>query len=163
VKPTEPDEIVQPTEVPEDIPVSEGGGDEEGGEEGGVEGGVPGGVPGGVVGGVVGGVLGGVLGGVEGGTAPIPVSGDVKPPVIVKKVQPEYPEIARKAKIQGKVVVQAIINEQGDVESAEVLKSQPMLDASAIEAVKKWKYQPATLNGKPVKVYFTVQVNFSLQ
>ena len=58
--------------------------------------------------------------------------------------------------------MQAIINESGDVEGAEILRGNPMLDASAIEAVKKWKYKPATLNGKPVKVYFTVVVTFTL-
>ena len=139
------------------------------GEEGGVEGGVPGGVPGGVVGGVVGGVIGGVLGGVPGGVLggtqdePILVVGDVRPPELIVRVQPEYPEMARRARIEGKVILEAIINAQGDVENVRVLRSIPLLDNSAIAAVKKWKYKPAVQHGRPVKVFFTVVVTFSLR
>ena len=140
---------------------------EDEGVEGGVEGGVPGGVPGGVVGGVLGGVVGGVVGGVPGGVVgeeePILVVGDVRPPELILKIQPEYPEMARRARIEGKVIVEAIINAQGDVENVPVLRSIPLLDGAAIAAVKKWKYKPAMQHGRPVKVFFTVVVDFTLR
>jgi protein TonB len=70
--------------------------------------------------------------------------------------------MARRARVTGKVILQAVINERGDVVDVKVLKSHPLLDDSAISAVKRWKYKPATLEGKPVAVYFTVVVNFTL-
>jgi protein TonB len=167
VKPLTPNEVVQPTVVPKEVPKApaapEGDG-VDGGVDGGVEGGVEGGVIGGVVGGVLGGTLGGVLGGVEGGTStdPVPLAPDMDPPERILKVEPVYPEMARKARIQGRVVLQAIINEDGDVEGVTVLKGNPMLDESAIQAVRKWKYKPARQNGRPVKIYFTIQVEFTL-
>jgi periplasmic protein TonB len=95
---------------------------------------------------------------------PIQVGGDVKPPVKTFSPQPQYTEIARKARIQGVVIVQAIINKQGDVTDVKVLKPLPMgLGDAAAEAVAKWKFKPATLNGKPVDVYYNLTVNFTLQ
>jgi len=131
------------------------------GRRGGVEGGVPGGVPGGVVGGVVGGVLGGVLGGPTWGCGPDPSRETSRR----RSSSPRPPGVpgggaARQDHRQGHLA--------GDHQRAglgrgvEVLRSNPMLDQAAIDAVKKWKYKPATLNGRPVKVYFTVVVNFSL-
>jgi periplasmic protein TonB len=78
--------------------------------------------------------------------------------------QPQYTEIARKARIQGVVIVQAIINKQGNVTDVKVLKGLPMgLDQAAVDAIRKWKFEPATLNGKPVDVYYNLTVNFTLQ
>jgi len=95
---------------------------------------------------------------------PIQVGGDVKAPIKEFAPQPQYTEIARKARIQGVVIVQAIINKQGDVTDVKVLKPLPMgLDKSAVDAVSKWKFKPATLNGKPVDVYYNLTVNFTLQ
>ncbi|HEX2164091.1 MAG TPA: energy transducer TonB [Thermoanaerobaculia bacterium] len=95
---------------------------------------------------------------------PIHVGGDVKAPVKVSAPQPQYTEIARKARIQGVVIVQAIINKQGDVTDVKVLKGLPMgLDEAAVDAIRKWKFEPATLNGKPVDVYYNLTVNFTLQ
>jgi TonB family protein len=95
---------------------------------------------------------------------PIHVGGDVKAPVKISTPQPQYTEIARKARIQGVVIVQAIIDKGGNVTNVQVLKGLPMgLDQAAVEAIKKWKFEPATLNGKPVDVYYNLTVNFTLQ
>ncbi len=95
---------------------------------------------------------------------PIHVGGDVNAPVKVNAPNPQYTEIARKARIQGVVIVQAIINKQGRVENVKVLKGLPMgLEEEAVKAIKGWTFEPATLNGKPVDVYYNLTVNFRLQ
>jgi periplasmic protein TonB len=95
---------------------------------------------------------------------PILVGGDVKAPEKVFGPQPTYTEIARKARIQGVVIVQAIIDKQGNVTNVKVLKGLPMgLEEAAVEAMKQWKFKPATLNGRPVTVYYNLTVNFKLQ
>jgi len=95
---------------------------------------------------------------------PIMVGGDVKAPEKLSAPPPIYTEIARKARIQGVVIVQAIIDKEGNVTNVKVLKPLPMgLDQAAVEAIKKWKFKPATLNGKPVAVYYNLTVNFQLQ
>jgi protein TonB len=132
------------------------------GEVGGVEGGVEGGVAGGVVGGVVGGIV------TEAPPPPKPegplrVGGDVKAPVAINKVDPQYPEVARKARISGIVIVECTISKSGDVTDIHVLKPLPFgLDNAAVEAVKRWKFKPGTLNGQPVDVIFDLTVNFKL-
>jgi len=141
-----------------------------GGVAAGVEGGVKGGVEGGVEGGVVGGVAGGVPGGVsqakdlkafEGDA--IRAVGKIEPPELIKKVNPVYPEAARKARVEGTVIVEAKADEKGDVVDARILRSIPILDQAAIDAVKQWKYEPLIIDGKPRKVIFTVTVRFSLK
>ena len=162
----------QPTEIPDEVPEVTGDvpTDTTGGVEGGVVGGQVGGVIGGVVGGVVGGVLGGELGGQLGGQIggtgdmPVRVGGDVKPPVSIVRVEPTYTEIARKARIEGIVIIEAIIDRNGNVSDARVLKPLPMgLDQAALEAVKRWKFRPGTLNNQPVPVIYNLTVNFRLQ
>lgn len=97
-------------------------------------------------------------------SGPIFVTGDVKKPVKISDVQPQYTEIARKARIQGVVILQTIIDKEGNITDVKVLKGLPMgLTEAAIDAVNQWKFQPATLNGKPVAVYFNLTVNFQLQ
>ena len=97
-------------------------------------------------------------------TGPILVGGDVKPPEKTYAPQPQYTEIARKARIQGVVIVQAIIDKTGSVTNVKVLKGLPMgLEQAAAEAVKKWTFKPATLNGKPVAVYYNLTINYRLQ
>src|ERR1051326_5027087 len=149
-----------------------------GGEVGGQIGGQIGGEKGGVVGGTVGGQLGGTGTGTAGnGTggdqdkkveAPLPdqpvrVGGDVKAPIVVSRVQPDYTETARKAHVAGVVVVEAIINKTGEVEQVHVIKGLPMgLSDKAAEAVKGWKFRPGTMGGQPVAVIFDLTVNFKL-
>jgi protein TonB len=130
--------------------------------------GVPGGRPGGVPGGVPWGDFRGVPGGPFGGSgladrAPLIVAGDVRAPVAIDKPDPEYPETARRARVEGRVILEAIISEEGSVESVRILRSQALLDGAAIAAVKRWKYRPATLDGQPVRVRFTVVVIFRLE
>lgn len=97
-------------------------------------------------------------------TGPIQVGGDVRPPEKISAPQPQYSEIARKARIQGVVIVQAIIDKQGNVTNVKVLKGLPMgLEEAAVDAIKQWKFKPAMLNGRPVTVYYNLTVNFKLQ
>jgi len=144
-----------------------------GGVSTGVSGGVAAGVEGGVSGGVKGGVQGGVVGGVLGGVADsqdikkfegdaVRAVGDIKPPKLVKMVNPVYPQIARQARVEGTVIVEAKADEQGSIVEVRVLRSIPILDQAAIEAVKQWKYEPLVIDGKPRKVIFTATVNFVL-
>ena len=95
---------------------------------------------------------------------PYTVGGDVIRPVKIHAPLPSYPDIARKARIQGTVIVQAIIDKRGDVTDIKVLKQLPMgLTEAAVGAMTQWKFKPATLNGKPVDVYYHLTVTFSLQ
>jgi TonB family protein len=97
-------------------------------------------------------------------TGPIRVGGDVKPPKKIFHPSPQYTEIARKARITGVVIVEAIIDKQGNVTNVKILKGLPMgLDQAAVDAVKRWRFEPATLNGKPVAVIYNLTVNFQLQ
>ncbi|MCX6569200.1 MAG: energy transducer TonB [Candidatus Aminicenantes bacterium] len=140
-----------------------------GGVYGGVVSGVSGGVQGGVTGGVEGGVKGGVAGGVESaqelkkfeGDA-VRAVGDVQPPKLIKEVFPKYPEVARQARVEGIVILEAKTDEQGSVIDARILHSIPLLDQAAIDAVKQWIYEPMRIDGKPRKILFTVTVRFAL-
>jgi protein TonB len=148
-----------PTVVPEKVqpvaPVPSNAG-----AEGGVVGGVEGGVAGGVVGGVVGGVMTDTAPKIE---APLRVGGDVKAPTVINRVEPVYPEVARKARISGIVIVECIIDKTGNVTNVQVLKPLPFgLDQAAVDAVRRWKFRPGTLNGQPVDVIFNLTVNFKL-
>jgi periplasmic protein TonB len=85
-------------------------------------------------------------------------------PTIVHQVQPRYTELARRAGIQGTVIVEAVIDQKGYVTNARVLRGLPMgLDRAAVEAIQQWRFKPATLANQPVKVYFTLTVNFTIQ
>src|SRR3984893_14306104 len=129
---------------------------------------VPGGVPGGIPGGSTGGVMGGILGSAN---AAIPkvatpqrvrVSTGVATGLLIKKVTPNYPQLAKQARIQGTVVLQAEISKDGTIQNLQLISGHPMLAPAAIEAVRQWRYKPYLLNGEPVAVETTVQVNFSL-
>src|SRR5918999_2494469 len=82
-------------------------------------------------------------------------------PEIVHQVQPRYTELARRSGVQGTVIVEAIIDEKGYVTNVRVLRGLPMgLDRAAVDAIQQWRFKPATLNSKPVKVYYTLTVIF---
>jgi protein TonB len=136
---------------------------------GGVAGGVPGGVPGGELSGSLGGVIGGT-----GTSIPVPppqqlaakrivrVGSNLKAPRQTFSVQPEYPGLAKQAHVWGTVVVNAVIDEHGNVVGARALSGHPLLIPAALRAVLQWKYEPTLLNGTPVAVEMEVTVHFSL-
>jgi periplasmic protein TonB len=132
-----------------------------------------GGVVGGVPGGESGGALGGILGGTQSGLATIPpppapkkaiyrVGGNFKAPREISKVPPDYPMIARSAHVQGTVIVDAVIDENGNVVHARVVSGPALLLAAALQAVMQWKYEPTYLDGTPVSISMEVQVVFHL-
>ena len=131
---------------------------------GGVVGGVPGGVPGGQMGGVIGGIISSTPVAVPKVATPqrVRVSQGVSQGLLIHKVTPQYPPLARQARIQGVVVLQALIGKDGGIQNLHVVSGHPMLTNSALEAVKEWKYKPYYLNGEPVEVETTINVNFSL-
>jgi protein TonB len=131
---------------------------------GGVVGGVPGGVPGGQMGGVIGGIISSTPVAVPKVATPqrVRVSLGVSQGLLVKRVQPNYPPLARQARIQGTVLLQAEISKDGTIENLRLIQGHPMLAPAAIEAVKQWRYRPYMLNGEPVAVETQVQVNFTL-
>ncbi len=94
--------------------------------------------------------------------APVRVGGDVKAPTKIKDVPVVYPTVAKSAKVQGIVIIEAVISKTGSVENMKVLRGNPLLDQAALEAVRQWKYSVPTLNGTPVDVIMTVTVNFTL-
>src|SRR5215475_12883580 len=130
----------------------------------GVMGGVPGGVPGGQMGGVIGGIISSTPVAVPKVATPqrVRVSLGVSQGLLIKKVQPNYPPLARQARIQGTVLLQAEISKDGAIENLRLINGHPMLAPAAIEAVRQWRYRPYMLNGEPVAVETQVQVNFTL-
>jgi protein TonB len=90
------------------------------------------------------------------------VSQGVSQGLLIRKVQPAYPPLARSARIQGTVVLQALIGKDGSIQNLRVVSGHPMLTNSALEAVRQWKYKPYYLNGEPVEVETTINVNFTL-
>jgi protein TonB len=123
----------------------------------GVAGGVEGGVPGGVVGGIVGGLP-------EAPTPvqPVRVGGSIKEPKKLKNVDPVYPPIAARARLQGLVTLECLLSPDGRVAEVKVLRGIPLLDDAAIEAVKQWVFTPTLFNGVPVPAIMTVNVLFAL-
>jgi protein TonB len=87
----------------------------------------------------------------------------VREPKRIAGSPPEYPVFAKNARVQGAVILEAVINERGEVGRIKVLKSAPLLDAAAIAAVQQWRYTPTLLNGVPVSVLMTITINFTLQ
>jgi protein TonB len=132
----------------------------------GVVGGVPGGVPGGAMNGVLGSIVsaGSNVAALPKIAAPqrVRVSSGVAAGFKVRDVKPSYPPLARQARIQGTVVLQATISKDGSIENLTLVSGHPMLAPAAIEAVKQWRYKPYLLNGEPVEVETQVQVNFTL-
>jgi protein TonB len=130
----------------------------------GVVGGVPGGVPGGAMGGVLGSVMSSVPTAVPKAATPtrVRVSQGVTQGLRIHMVQPNYPPLARQARIQGTVVLEAVIGKDGSITGLHVISGHPMLTNAALEAVKEWRYKPYFLNGEPVEVVTTINVNFTL-
>jgi protein TonB len=88
--------------------------------------------------------------------------GAIREPRKIRDVPPVYPEIARAARVEGLVILEATIDERGVVTDARVLRSEPLLDSAALTALKQWRYTPTLLNGVPVRVLMTVTFRFSL-
>jgi periplasmic protein TonB len=135
---------------------------------GGVIGGVPGGIPGGQLGGVIGGIVSSTS-----SLAAVPklvpatphrvrISQGVTKGLCIHKVEPSYPTLARTARVQGEVVLNAIIDVNGQITNLQLVSGHPMLVPAAIEAVQQWRYKPYLLNGTPVEVETTITVIFSL-
>jgi protein TonB len=140
-------------------------------------GGVVGGVAGGVGGGAVGGVLGGIIGGIPTAAPPPPppppvkkdaapirikVGGNVQGAMILKKTPPLYPQLAKSARVSGVVHLAAIISKEGTIQELHSLGGPALLIQAAMDAVKQWVYRPTMLNGEPVQVETTIDVNFTL-
>jgi protein TonB len=161
-----PGKLTAPTFIPHTIAKSLNDGD--GFENVGVPGGVPGGIPGGIVGGVLGGALGGTLKDApppvvpvrEGPKKPVNVGGAVKPPRLIYGPDPVYPFLAIQSRISGVVVIDAIIDEHGNVTSMRAVSGQPILIPAALEAVSKRKYEPTILDGEPTPIDLRVEISF---
>lgn len=137
--------------------------------------GVTGGVPGGVRGGQLDGVLGGILGGIptsftRGPTppaqkvhAPVRVGGRVRAPRAIYRPAPDYPPLARQARIEGDVTIDAVIDNSGAVVEMKVVSGPPLLIPAALAAVRTWRYEPTYLNDEPIDVQCIVTVHFQLQ
>lgn len=100
--------------------------------------------------------------GTPGAMQPVRVGGQIKAPTQIKKVQPVYPAEAQAAKVQGIVIMEATIGVDGRVTDAKVLRSVPLLDQAAVDAVRQWEYTPTLLNGTAVPIIMTVTVTFNL-
>jgi protein TonB len=139
--------------------------------------GVVGGIPGGVPGGAPGGVIGGIIGSVPTAAPPPPppvkvekpatpqrirVGGNVQAANLIRKVTPQYPPLAKQARVQGTVRFQAIIGKDGTIQNLQVISGHPLLVPAATDAVKQWLYRPTLLNGEPVEVVTQIDVNFTL-
>ncbi|MBI3663366.1 MAG: TonB family protein [Acidobacteria bacterium] len=135
----------------------------------GVIGGVPGGVPGGQAGGVIGGILSGTPktyippAPAAAPKAPVRVGGRVMAPRAIAAPDPIYPSLAKQARIQGDVVIDAVIDVKGNIVEMQVISGHPLLVPSALDALRKWKYQPTILNDEPVPVQLVVTIKFRLQ
>jgi protein TonB len=156
------DQLRTPTKIPKKVEMIKE--EEAPPQMAGVVGGVPGGVPGGS--------MNGVIGGIVNSNAPVPkiaaptrvrVSQGVTQGLLINRIQPTYPPLAKQARIFGAVVLQAEISKDGSIQNLHVLSGHPMLVPAALEAVKRWKYKPYILNGEPVEVETTITVNFTLQ
>jgi periplasmic protein TonB len=130
----------------------------------GVVGGVPGGIPGGSLNGVMGGIISGTPVAVpKVAVQRVRVSQGVTQGLVIHRVQPTYPQMAKIARVQGNVVLAAIIGKDGTIQNLHVVQSSsPLLNQAAIDAVKQWRYKPYILNGEPVEVDTTVTVTFTL-
>jgi TonB family protein len=93
--------------------------------------------------------------------APVRVGGQIKAPIKIKDVKPVYPAIAQSAGVVGAVTIEATIGPDGKVMDATVVRSIPLLDQAALDAVRQWEYTPTLLNGVPVPIVVNVTINFA--
>jgi protein TonB len=137
--------------------------------------GVVGGVPGGIAGGAMGGVIGGIIANAPVAPPPPPkveapkaapqrirVGGNVQKANLINAPKPSYPPLAKQARIQGTVKLNAIIDKEGLIQQLTVVSGHPLLIPAALEAVKQWRYKPTLLNSEPVEVITQIDVNFTL-
>lgn len=149
-------EMIKEEEAP--MPISTGG----------VVGGVPGGIPGGQLGGVIGGIVNATsnLSYLPKLQPVVPqrvrISQGVTSGMLIRKIEPTYPVLARSARISGDVVLKAIISKDGSIQDLQLVSGHPMLVPAAIDAVRQWHYRPYLLNGQPVEVETTITVIFTL-
>jgi protein TonB len=113
------------------------------------------------------GLEGGVIGGVSNAPPAPPaevvrIGGSMKTPRLARRVEPEYPEVAQRAAIEGIVILEATVGEDGRVDGVKVLRSQSLLEQAAIAAVKQWQYEPLIWNGRPTPFVLTVTLSFNL-
>lgn len=159
--------MAAPIEAPSDVTPEPAFAEPAGGEDEGVPGGVPGGVAGGVAGGIV--------------SAPPPppppppaevvpprvqepvrIGGDIRQPQLLKRVEPVYPPVARQAWVEGTVILEATVSASGAVTDVRVLRSIPLLDQAARDAVRQWVYRPLVLNGRASPFVLTVVLSFNI-
>jgi protein TonB len=148
--------FVAPVDIPE-ITTDEAvyGGAPEGGIEGGIEGEAMAGYPLALVGEILQRMIG-----VE--EAPVRAIGEIRQPRLVRRIEPIYPEIARQARVAGIVILEATTDATGRVQAVRILRSIPLLDEAAVDAVRHWVYEPMIVNGRPRGVAFSVTVRFEL-
>jgi len=149
---------VAPVAIPDGI-VEEGFGIE--GSEIGIDGGVDYGAGGGFPANLIGDTLYNLVG--DPVEPVVRAAGEIKAPRLVRRIEPDYPEIARQARVEGVVILEATTDVFGRVVGVRVLRSIPLLDAAAIDAVRQWVYEPMLINGRPRAVTFTVTVRFVLK
>jgi len=148
-------QMIKEDEAPPPMPAS-----------GGVVGGVPGGIPGGQLGGVIGSVIRSTNSAVPRFVPVVPqrirISQGVTKGLLIHREEPTYPVLARSARVQGEVVLSAVIDTNGQITNLQLVSGHPMLVPAAISAVKQWRYKPYLLNGQPVEVETTITVIFTL-
>jgi periplasmic protein TonB len=156
-RPVEPAAFVAPVEVPSVVV-----------PETHIDLGVEGGVPGGVEGGVPGGVIGGIVGGLPSEAPPPPanvvrIGGQLVAPKLLHRVDPQYPDLAAQARLQGLIILEAWVGMDGRVKSVKLLRGAPLFDEPAVAAVQQWRYKPLLLNGQPTEFILTVTLVFKLE
>jgi len=148
--------IVIPDKLPTDEPPSEASGPLDFAGQG-VESGVQGGITDGLVAGAT------PVSAPPGPLKPVRVSSGIRTPIKIRDAQPVYPAIAQSARVEGIVILEAVIDERGHVSETRVLRSIPLLDDAATAAVRQWVYSPTVLNGQPIPIVMTVTVQFRLE
>ncbi len=165
--------LTQPVAIPDQVAVIE---EDVAAPSAGIAG-VVGGISGGSIGGSIGGVLGSIISSAPTVAPPPPppppvkkkappkrirVGGNVAKARLIRQVRPQYPPLARQARIQGTVKLSAVISKDGTIQKLEVMSGHPLLVPSALSAVKQWRYRPTLLNGEAVEVLTNIDVNFTL-